>query len=111
LNQAVNESSYIMDDLIVKIAKTQSQQAFAELVEIASPRLKAYAIRCGADPFDAEELVQECLLTVWRKAHQFNPQTARSSTWLYTIVRNKRIDMGRKNKLDLVQSDDLWPEG
>lgn len=111
MNQAVNESSYIMDDLIVKIAKTQSQQAFAELVEIASPRLKAYAIRCGADPFDAEELVQECLLTVWRKAHQFNPQTARSSTWLYTIVRNKRIDMGRKNKLDLVQSDDLWPEG
>jgi RNA polymerase sigma-70 factor (ECF subfamily) len=100
-----------MDDLIVKIAKTQSQHAFADLVEIASPRLKAYAIRCGADPFEAEELVQECLLTVWRKAHQFNPQTARSSTWLYTIIRNKRIDIARKNKLDTVQSDDLWPEG
>jgi RNA polymerase sigma-70 factor (ECF subfamily) len=100
-----------MDDLIVRIAKNQDQQAFSELVGLAAPRLKAYAIRCGADINDAEELVQECLLTVWRKASQFNPKTARSTTWLYTIVRNRRIDIGRKNKLNLVQSDDLWPEG
>jgi len=111
LSQTASETSYQMDDLILRIAKTQDQQAFMELAELASPRLKAYAIRCGADVDDAEELVQECLLTVWRKAHQFNPKTARSTTWLYTIIRNKRIDIARKNKLDTVQSDDLWPEG
>lgn len=99
-----------MDNLIVRIANSQDQQAFAELAEMAAPRLKAYAIRCGADISDAEELVQECLLTVWHKAHQFNPDKARSTTWLYTIIRNRRIDLGRKNKLDTVQSDDLWPE-
>ena len=111
MSQVASETSYQMDDLIIRIAKTQDQQAFSELVTLAAPRLKAYAIRCGADLNDAEELVQECLLTVWRKAHQFNPKTARSTTWLYTIIRNRRIDMGRKNKLDVVQSDDLWPEG
>jgi RNA polymerase sigma-70 factor (ECF subfamily) len=111
LSQLASETSFRMDDLIVRIAKNQDQQAFSELVGLAAPRLKAYAIRCGADINDAEELVQECLLTVWRKASQFNPKTARSTTWLYTIVRNRRIDIGRKNKLNLVQSDDLWPEG
>lgn len=105
-----SETSYQMDDLIIRIAETQDQKAFVELTVLAAPRLKAYAIRCGSHVDDAEELVQECLLTVWRKAHQFNPKTARSTTWLYTIIRNRRIDMGRKNKLDIVQSDDLWPE-
>jgi len=100
-----------MDELILRIANNQDQQAFAELATLAAPRLKAYAIRCGSNPEDAEELVQECLLTVWRKAHQFNPKTARSTTWLYTIIRNRRIDIARKNKLNIVQSDDLWPEG
>ncbi len=111
MTQVASETSFQMDDLIVRIAETQDQQAFSELVELAAPRMKAYAIRCGAGVDDAEELVQECLLTVWRKAHQFNPKAARSTTWLYTIIRNRRIDMGRKNKLDIVQSDDLWPEG
>ena len=111
MSQVASETSYQMDALIVRIAESQDQQAFSELAVLAAPRLKAYAIRCGAHINDAEELVQECLLTVWRKAHQFNPKTARSTTWLYTIVRNKRIDSLRKNKLNIVQSDDLWPEG
>ena len=110
LNQSASETSYQMDDLIIRIAETQDQHAFVELAKLASPRLKAYAIRCGSSPDLAEDLVQECLLIVWRKAHQFNPKTARSTTWLYTIVRNKRIDLARKNKLNIVQSDDLWPE-
>jgi RNA polymerase sigma-70 factor (ECF subfamily) len=110
LTLVASETSYQMDDLILRIAETQDQKAFAELALLAAPRLKAYAIRCGSHIDDAEELVQECLLTVWRKAHQFNPKTARSTTWLYTIIRNRRIDIGRKNKLNIVQSDDLWPE-
>ena len=111
MSQVASETSYQMDALIVRIAESQDQQAFSELAVLAAPRLKAYAIRCGAHINDAEELVQECLLTVWRKAHQFNPKTARSTTWLYTIIRHKRIDSLRKNKLNIVQSDDLWPEG
>ncbi len=67
-------------------------------------------MRCGATAADAEEVVQEALLTVWRRAHTFNPVAASATTWLYTIVRNKRIDLVRKERPDLVSSDDLWPE-
>lgn len=68
-------------------------------------------MRCGANDHDAEEIVQEALVTVWNKAHQFNPKAASAITWLYTIVRNKRIDFARKQKNVQVMSDDLWPDG
>ena len=99
-----------LDHLIVRIAEHQDQQAFIQLFEEVGAKLKAYAMRCGALDGEAEDVVQECMLTVWRIAHQFNPKTASANTWLYTIVRNKRIDMARKTKADMVVSDDLWPE-
>ena len=58
---------------------------------------------------EAEEVVQESLLNVWHKAHTYNPKNASVNTWLFTIVRNKRIDFVRKERPDLVVSDDLWP--
>ncbi len=99
-----------LNNLILAIAERQSKDAFILLFEKVSSKLKAYAIRCGANSADAEEIVQECLLIVWRKAKTFNPQTASAITWLYTIVRNKRIDFIRKQRPDLICSDDLWPE-
>ena len=99
-----------LDALIIDIASNQNKHAFIELFNRVSPKLKSYAIRCGANQADAEEIIQECLLIVWRKAPTFNPQTASAITWLYTIVRNKRIDFVRKQRPDLIGSDDLWPE-
>lgn len=98
-----------LEGLISQIAKQRNQAAFVNLFEQCSAKLKAYAIRCGANPSEAEEIVQEALLNVWHKAHTFNPKTASANTWLFTIVRNKRIDFVRKNRPDLVVSDDLWP--
>ncbi len=105
-----NQADVTLDSLILQIAKQQSKPAFIELFNRVSSKLKAYAVRCGANQADAEEIVQECLLIVWRKAPTFNPQTASAITWLYTIVRNKRIDFVRKQRPDLIGSDDLWPE-
>lgn len=99
-----------LDQLILRIAEDRDQQAFIQLFEEVGTKLKAYAMRCGALDGEAEDVVQECMLTVWRKAHQFNPKAASANTWMYTIVRNKRIDMARKTKADMVVSDDLWPE-
>ncbi len=109
-NNNTNLADSPLNSLILEIAEHQSKQAFIELFNRVSSKLKAYAIRCGANHADSEEIVQECLLIVWRKAPTFNPQTASAITWLYTIVRNKRIDFIRKQRPDLICSDDLWPE-
>ncbi len=100
-----------LNQLVIKIAESQDRVAFKELFESVSPKLKSYAMQCGSSAHEAEELIQECFITVWRKAHTFNPNAASAITWLYTIVRNKRIDLLRKTKnKEFVISDDLWPE-
>jgi RNA polymerase sigma-70 factor (ECF subfamily) len=99
-----------LNALLMSIAQNQDRSAFIELFNLSSARLKAYAIKCGSNSADAEELLQECMLTAWRKAHTFKPESGTAITWLYTIVRNKRIDIARKGRPDLVQSDDLFYE-
>ncbi len=110
MSQTINNDSQSLNALVIAIAESEDRDAFISLFEATSTRLKAYAIRCGATNSEAEEVVQESLLTVWRKAHTFNPKAASAITWLYTIVRNKRIDLVRKQRPDLIVSDDLWPE-
>lgn len=110
MSQPLPDSNLPLNDLIVRIGSQQDKAAFVELFNAASAKLKSYAMRCGANSSDAEEIVQECMLTVWRKAASFNPNTASATTWLYTIVRNKRIDFLRKERPDQIQSLDLWPE-
>ena len=57
-----------MADLLRRIAEQADPVAFRELYEAYGPRVKAYMMRRGADAGTAEDLAQETLLTVWRKA-------------------------------------------
>lgn len=82
-------------DLIVKMARDGDRQAFAVLFGFYFPRVKAYLLRGGAQPSAAEEIAQETMLRVWRKANAFDPQTGAASTWIFVIARNLRIDRVR----------------
>ncbi len=82
--------------LIVRVAEQKDRKAFAQLFAHFAPRVKTYMLRLGATPQAAEELSQETLLTLWRKAHLFNPQGASASGWIYTIARNLRRDRLRR---------------
>lgn len=89
------------------IAAHQDRAAFARLYSHYAPRLKAYCMRQGADPDTAEELAQEAMVSVWRKAASFDPAKASVSTWLFTIVRNKRIDMLRRENRPELSAEDF----
>ncbi len=84
--------------LMQAIAAEQSQRAFARLFQHFAPRLQAYCQRLGCRPEIADELVQEAMSRLWRKAGQFNAEKAAVSTWLYTIARNLHIDHVRREK-------------
>lgn len=83
--------------LIVAIAMRGDRAAFASLFRHFAPRVKAYMKRSGAADAAAEELAQETLLTVWRKAALFDPAGVSPSGWIFTIARNLRIDMARRD--------------
>ncbi len=95
------------------IATRQDRGAFAEIFRVFAPRLKSYMMRLGANDVLAEELAQEVMLTVWRKAAQYDPRQASVSTWLFRIARNRRIDAHRRaNKPDLDPNETaLHPAG
>ena len=85
-------------ELIVAIAARADRGAFAALFGHFAPRVKSYMLRLGAPPPLAEELAQETLLAVWRKAGAFDAAKAAPSTWIFTIARNLRIDAIRRER-------------
>ena len=87
-----------MNQLIINIAEFKDQNAFANLFEYFAPRLKSMLMGLGTHPSAAEELAQEAMLSVWRKADKFDPTKASASTWIFTIARNLRIDRFRSEK-------------
>ena len=96
---------------ITAIAADQSRESFALLFGRFAPRVKSYLLRLGAKPELAEELAQETLLVVWRKAAYFDPSRASASTWIFTIARNLRIDALRRERHpeDLTDEPELLP--
>ena len=76
----------------------RDRQAFATLFAYFAPRVKGMLMRSGFDAARAEEVAQETLLTVWRKAAMFDPAGASGAAWIYTIARNLRIDTLRRDQ-------------
>ncbi len=91
--------------LICAIAERGDRAAFAALFAHFAPRLKAHLIRLGSRADAAEELAQETLLTVWRKAALYDPARAGAAAWIFAIARNLRIDAARHARLPLPEPD------
>jgi len=92
--------------LIENIASQKDREAFAELFAHFAPRVKGYLMRLGASNGQAEEVTQDAMLTVWRKAHLFDRKKAAASTWIFTIARNRRIDILRQQKYPELDAND-----
>ncbi len=92
--------------LVMEIARNQCREAFSALFEYYAPRLKSYMMRIGADESQAEELSQEVMVTVWRKADQYDPAKASVSTWIFRIARNRRIDAHRRQSKPDLEPDE-----
>jgi RNA polymerase sigma-70 factor (ECF subfamily) len=90
------------------VAQAGDRPAFAALFRHFAPRIKGFLVRGGADEALAEELTQETMVALWRRAASFDPARAQVSTWLYTIARNLRIDHHRRNVGGPVEAPDDW---
>jgi RNA polymerase sigma-70 factor, ECF subfamily len=84
-----------MDDLLHRVSERDAE-AFRTLFNLYGPRVKAYMMRQGANAQLAEDLAQETMLTVWRKAALYSSGKGSAATWIFTIARNLRIDRLRR---------------
>ncbi|WP_414676616.1 sigma-70 family RNA polymerase sigma factor [Mesorhizobium sp.] len=104
--------------LIDAVARKQDRRAFAQLFGYFAPRVKSFLMRSGLADSTAEEVAQEVMIAVWRKASYFDPAKAGPSTWVFTIARNQRIDCLRRTRSrttdrlpDPSEEPDLPPSG
>ncbi len=95
------------------VATDRDRPAFAALFGHFAPRIKTYLRRKGLSAPVAEDLTQEVMVTIWRRAETFDPGQSNANTWIFTIARNKRIDhLRREIKPDLDPNDPAFePSG
>lgn len=88
------------EDLLARIG-AGDRVAFAALFGRYAPKVKFYLMRLGAGGVAAEDLAQEAMISVWRRAASYDATRAKPSTWVFVIARNAWIDRLRREKVEL----------
>ena len=87
-----------LSDLLSAVGASRDGRAFTVLFDHFQPRLQAQMVRRGLAPFAAEDVTQDVMETIWRKAHLYDPQKSAAATWVFHIARNRRIDLRRRSR-------------
>ncbi|WP_040515700.1 sigma-70 family RNA polymerase sigma factor [Paraglaciecola polaris] len=100
-----------MSAYLALVGQARCKRSFAEVFNYFAPRLRSYALKQMGNEALAMELVQDTMSNVWQKSRLFNADKGAPSTWIFTIARNIRFDMLRKqrNRKEDICADDLWP--
>ena len=72
--------------------------AFATLYERTSSHLLGVVLRINRDRAQAEDVLQEVYVNVWRAAQSFDAAQSQPLTWLTSIARNRAIDSLRRTQ-------------
>lgn len=94
------------EDLLLAIARHRDRDAFRHLFNDYAPRIKRFVCARGLADALAEEVVQDVMLKVWRKASLYDPGRAGASTWIHSIARNCLLDRVRGEQRPEVEDDD-----
>lgn len=97
MHSRVDESD---EELVARVSRGD-RDAFAAMFQRYAGRVKSYLMRLGAPPAVAEDLAQDAMVAVWRRASSFDPARAKVSTWVFVISRNAWIDKLRRERVEL----------
>ena len=97
--------------LLIAVGNEQDAQAFDQLFKRFSKKIFAIGMKLTRNEQLAHDLVQESMLTVWRKAPLYDLDRGTAQSWIFTLTRNRCFDMLRKQKRQpaTVNADDIWP--
>ncbi|MCG7497873.1 sigma-70 family RNA polymerase sigma factor [Vibrio sp. Of7-15] len=107
-NQPVSQK---LSQWLSLVALSQDKDAFTKLFGFFAPKIKNFGIKQYNDESQANELVQDTMANVWKKAHLYDVSKGAATTWVYTVMRNTSFDQLRKLKSTAAQNigDDIWP--
>lgn len=85
-------------DLLRQIAQGR-EAALARLIAVHGRGLTLFVTRFLGNASEADEVVQDTFLQVWRQADRYDPARAAVSTWLYRIATSRAIDRQRRARV------------
>jgi len=98
--RAVHDRLETDEALLARIAQGD-RDAFSRLFGSYAGKVKGYLMRLGAPAAVAEDLMQDAMVSIWRRAASFDAAKAKGSTWIFVIARNAWIDRLRREKTEL----------
>lgn len=112
MGRSVTEAKAEIDftALMIAVRDRQDRAAFAVLFQHFAPRVKGFLMKSDTDAALAEDCAQDVMAVLWHKAAQYDPARASVATWVFTIARNRRIDVARKARRPEPEALDWWPD-
>ena len=86
------------DSVLMRAIARQDSQALATLYDRYCGILKALIIRVVHDEAEAEDLLQEIFMQIWRQAKNYSPKKGQALGWIVTLTRRRAIDRLRKRQ-------------
>jgi RNA polymerase sigma-70 factor (ECF subfamily) len=93
-----DEQALTDQELLGRIAG-EDRHAFTILMQRHGQRVRGVALGFCGRAADADDIVQEVFLTLWRRPKAWQSGKAAFSTWLYRVVANRCLDLARRQRI------------
>lgn len=105
------QASNKLSQLLTLVGERQDKAAFTQLFRFFAPKIKRFGLKQFGNESHANELVQDTMTNVWKKAALYDASKGAATTWVYTVMRNASFDQLRKKQSRSEQNlgDDIWP--
>jgi RNA polymerase sigma-70 factor, ECF subfamily len=104
VQRAATVAGATSEELLVAVAGGDTD-AFAALYDRVTPQVLGVALRVLRDRSLAEEVTQEVLVEVWRKATRFDPERGTASGWITTLAHRRAVDRVRSEQASRDRDD------
>jgi len=96
MDMALDQTAPTSDDALLVLYANGDPGAASELTARIAPRLLSFCTRMLRDVAEAEDVVQEAMLRLWKMAPNWVPGEAKPSTWVFRVASNLCTDRLRK---------------
>jgi RNA polymerase sigma-70 factor (ECF subfamily) len=90
------DSSFVCDEMLMQEITQRRQQALKELYSRYARSLRALIGSVVHEESEADDVLQESFLQIWREAHHYSPKAGKPLGWVITIARRRAIDRVRR---------------
>ncbi len=90
------DGSFICDEMLMQEITARRQQALKELYSRYARSLRALIGSVVHEESEADDVLQESFLQIWREAHNYSPKAGKPLGWVITIARRRAIDRVRR---------------